>query len=201
MPKYICVLYFLFLATAVRAQKNKTSYNLSDYQHRIADQEHTIVFQLQASEVELKFTHPNKKYYWYSSNQIKITQGGYSGKLLNGSYNDFYFNKALKEQGTFKMGLKVGEWKKWSPQGTLVESANFKEGNLDGTFYRYGLLGEILEESNYKNGKMHGMVKRYIKPDSVVRVKYKNGIIKKTNPIWRKLWFKKKPKNTPIQTQ
>src|SRR3978361_1257752 len=45
-------------------------------------------------------------YYWYSANAIHITQGGFSGKLLNGIYTEYYLDRNLKEQGRFKKGLK-----------------------------------------------------------------------------------------------
>ena len=67
-------------------------------------------------------------YYWYSANMIHITQGGFSGKLLNGNYNEFYLNKNLEVQGAFKNGLKNGAWKTWNEDGTLALVANWKNG-------------------------------------------------------------------------
>jgi len=67
-------------------------------------------------------------YYWYSGNAIHSTQGGFSGRLLNGLYAEYYLNKNLKEQGIFKKGLKDGVWKKWNENGTLSNTTTWKNG-------------------------------------------------------------------------
>src|SRR4051812_4990317 len=63
----------------------------------------------------------DKYYHWYNSNDIKITRGGFSGKLLHGHYTEYYLNKNLKEKGQFKNGLKTGEWKSWYLNGEYKE--------------------------------------------------------------------------------
>ena len=70
----------------------------------------------------------NKFYYWYSANKVLVTQGGFSGQLLNGEYIEFYQNKNLKAQGKFKNGLKTGECKSWKENGTLIEIVLWKDG-------------------------------------------------------------------------
>jgi len=67
-------------------------------------------------------------YYWYSAGGVHFTQGGFSGKLLNGSYNEYYLNKNLKQQGAFKKGLKDGIWKTWNEDGTLIGLSKWKNG-------------------------------------------------------------------------
>jgi antitoxin component YwqK of YwqJK toxin-antitoxin module len=67
-------------------------------------------------------------YAWYSANTIHATQGGYSGKLLNGQYNEYYLNKNLKEQGTYLNGLKNGSWKDWNEDGSLLHQSAWKNG-------------------------------------------------------------------------
>ena len=69
-------------------------------------------------------------YYWYEANVIHSTQGGFSGKPLNGQYIEYYPNKNLKEQGTFKKGLKNGPWKSWNEDGTLSVSSTWENGLL-----------------------------------------------------------------------
>jgi len=69
-------------------------------------------------------------YFWYYAGGIHSTQGGYSGKLLDGSYNEYYLSKALKQQGTFKKGLKNGKWKSWSEDGSLKEDILWKNGKV-----------------------------------------------------------------------
>jgi hypothetical protein len=72
----------------------------------------------------------NLFYYWYGTNIIHTTEGGYSGQLLNGKYNAYYPNKNLQEQGIFKKGLKDGLWKNWDEQGTLTATYKWKSGVL-----------------------------------------------------------------------
>lgn len=69
-------------------------------------------------------------YYWYSSNQIHCTQGGFSGRLLNGGYSEFYLTRNLKEQGAFYKGLKNGAWKSWNEEGRLMKTSRWKRGVL-----------------------------------------------------------------------
>src|SRR5690606_26787594 len=110
--------------------------------------DHTITFHTKPARNEVS-PNPLRIYYWYSTNQIRSTQGGYSGKLLNGPYNDFYINKNLREQGTFKNGLKNGRWNSWTEDGTLKESISWRSGEMTGKFYRYNGEGKIKEAGNY----------------------------------------------------
>lgn len=93
----------------------------------------------------------NRLYYWFSSNTIKQTQGGYSGHLLNGPYKEFYLNKNLKEQGEFNKGLKTGVWKSWSPDGILLQQITWKNGIKSGAFALYDEKGHLKQKGNYKN--------------------------------------------------
>jgi hypothetical protein len=72
---------------------------------------------------------PGLFYYWYSAGAIHSTQGGFSGKLLNGQYTEYYPDKNLKEQGNFKKGLKDGVWNYWNQDGTLSGTATWKRGS------------------------------------------------------------------------
>jgi hypothetical protein len=72
----------------------------------------------------------DRYYFWYYSNTIHSTQGGFNGQLLNGHYVALYRDKNLKEEGNFKRGLKDGEWKTWNPKGDLTSVANWNEGVL-----------------------------------------------------------------------
>jgi antitoxin component YwqK of YwqJK toxin-antitoxin module len=194
MNKYTLSVGMMFFLGSACAQENISASVFNNYNHTLNFNDHKIVFQLQPIKQLPKLTDPTKKYHWYSNNQLKITQGGYSGKLLNGSYTDFHFNNNLKEKGVFKMGLKIGEWKKWNIEGKLSEIANFKDGILHGPFYQYNLSGDLQESGNYKNGKMDGEFRKYIKQDSIETSKYKDGKFKLEKPSWLKRQFKKEPK-------
>lgn len=96
-------------------------------------------------------TEPDKTYYWFNANSIKQTQGGYSGHLLNGQYQECYPNKTLKIQGSFNKGLKNGIWKNWSINGVLQEETNWKNGLRNGKFTLYDENGDIKKQGSYQN--------------------------------------------------
>lgn len=68
-------------------------------------------------------------YSWYDKGIIGSTQGGYSGKLLDGQFTSWYSaNKQLKMQGNYQMGLKDGIWMKWTAEGKMLERQKWKKG-------------------------------------------------------------------------
>lgn len=97
----------------------------------------------------------DKTYYWYGSNAIHATQAGYSGRLLNGQYTEYYLNKNLKVQGNFKEGLKTGVWKKWDQDGRLTETAEWRKGLLDGDATTYA-ANDSVRVMHYRDGKIRG---------------------------------------------
>jgi len=119
----------------------------------------------------------NATYYWCSGNQINVTQGGYSGKLLNGNYQDFYLNKNLKETGAFKHGLKTGIWKSWTDTGILKDQYAYQNGRKKGAYIKYDASGKLLEKGNYKQGFLSGTQITMI-GDSAVVVYYHQGKIR-----------------------
>jgi hypothetical protein len=123
--KKIFILVFSLLCHTVYCQK-LPAYDLNRI--RISQPDKTIVAETDpvSSTPSIK---PLLLYYWYSANTIHISQGGFSGKLLNGLYTEYYTNKNLKEQGNFKKGLKDGVWKSWNEGGTLTSVTNWKHGS------------------------------------------------------------------------
>lgn len=123
-------IYLCFLSLICAFSATAQSYR-KDYKEIVADR---IIVNF-PDETVTAFTKPVKKkiepnisknYYWFSAHAIRITQGGYSGKLLNGPYTTVYLNKNLKEQGSFKDGLKEGNWRTWYPNGNLKETVAWK---------------------------------------------------------------------------
>jgi antitoxin component YwqK of YwqJK toxin-antitoxin module len=125
MKKILTILLF-FTTYSLFAQKYP---EIGLYKVHIALPDKTIVAEIEpvSSKDNIK---TDRFYYWYSSNEIHFTQGGYSGKLLNGMYNEFFLNKNLKQQGTFKKGLKDGTWKSWNEDGSLNEISKWKNGRI-----------------------------------------------------------------------
>jgi len=122
--KFTILLFFCFFSVDLYAQ-DMPSYLLDKV--RIVQSDQTIVAELQPVSANIT-AKPNLHYYWYSANIIHETQGGFSGKLLDGLYTTYYPDKNLKEQGRFKKGLKNGLWKTWKEDGSLLSTIDWKHG-------------------------------------------------------------------------
>lgn len=137
---------------------------------------------------------PDRQYHWVTGNQINVTQGGYSGKLLNGLYKDFYMNKNLKEAGSFNTGLKTGKWKSWTSDGVLKDEYKWRSGQKDGRYLKYDSLGRLAEKGRYKNDQLNGKQVTFV-GDSLKVVFFEKGKIierKRIVPAFiRKLFTKK----------
>lgn len=116
-----------------------------------------------------------KTYYWYSGGRVHTTQGGYSGKLLSGPYQQFDGAKNLRERGAFSKGLKSGTWKTWNEDGSLSKETTWKLGSKEGTFRRYDREGRLIRAGCYRGGLLSGKVLVYSSADSVKVLRYKNG--------------------------
>jgi hypothetical protein len=124
--KTMLTLLLLLMTASAFAQKMP---DIGLYKVRIEESDKTIV----AGINEVSPSPPAKPtlfYYWYSANQVHTTQGGYSGRLLDGVYIEYYPDKNLKEEGTFKKGLKNDTWKSWNQDGTLKQVIQWKSGSI-----------------------------------------------------------------------
>jgi len=122
--KAVILLIFCFFGYVASAQ------HLPDYgldKVRINEPGQSIVAELAPISASPS-AKPGLYYFWYNSGAIHETQGGYSGRLLNGQYTAFYLTKNLKEQGIFKKGLKDGLWKSWREDGSLLATVTWKHG-------------------------------------------------------------------------
>jgi len=174
--------------------------------------DHTVTAYLKPASVIT--TESGLFYTWFSGHQIRVTQGGYSGRLLNGLYQDFYGNKNLKEAGMYTDGLKDGIWKSWNEAGVLKEELTWSQGEKDGYYIRYTEAGLPAEKGNYAQGLLQGKqltypgIKTTTGVDSVVVVHYRKGKVvppeslfpknilpKHVVPEFIKRQFKKKAKN------
>lgn len=174
-----CLFFMVLIGfeTAVYAQSYSIESMLKSYRHTINYADHKLSFQVLENNRKIPAIAITKKYYWYGNNKLNVTEGGYSGKLLNGTFADFYVNGNLKEQGMFKLGLKNGKWLAWDSSGKSTSYSTFKNGVLDGVFRKYGNNGEILEVGKYSDGRLQGKMLKYSGPDSIVVTRYKNGVL------------------------
>jgi hypothetical protein len=99
-----------------------------------------------------KKAEPAFTYYWYGNNQVHHTDGGFSGKLLHGKYESTYPNGQLKISGTFRYGIKNGEWCQWYPDGKIKERMIFSDGSLHGNYTLYTYNPENVIVRKFKHG-------------------------------------------------
>ncbi|MCT4582991.1 MAG: hypothetical protein N4A35_16380 [Flavobacteriales bacterium] len=94
----------------------------------------------------------NETYFWYKSNKVIQTVGGYQGKLLNGYYIESYPNGQLKLKGCFCRGQQCGEWKYWNEEGKLQRVEQWKQNQLHGKVTYFKDTGEVALVKEFKKG-------------------------------------------------
>lgn len=142
-----CMLFTI--GTNAQAYKN----NALTYKIIINYDDHTVVGYTKPVSGKV-IAKADKYYYWFSGKNVEVTQGGYSGKLLNGSYADYYQNKQLKESGWYAAGLKTGQWKAWSEQGALLNDYQWINGVKAGVYHRYDAQGKVIETGTFNGGSV-----------------------------------------------
>ncbi|MBO9675438.1 MAG: hypothetical protein J7577_18460 [Sphingobacteriaceae bacterium] len=192
----LCLLFF-----KADAQRINSYFNIDNYTHTVNYDHYKAVFYVQRPEIGAGNIKSDRKYAWFGGNQIRYTQGGYSGKLLDGVYNEFYDTKGLKTQGVFDMGLKTGKWKSWGEDGVLDSIVNYANGKANGRFEKYDNEGILLERGIYRNGQLNGKLEKRVSADSIQVVRYKKGKVIAYQPSkavkitrWLKSIFKKDKK-------
>lgn len=174
--KKILVLNTFLLLALMHSFAQKIS-ELDMYMNRTVTVDHDtlkIVAGILEESVEIK---PDYRlyYYWYKSSEIKRTRGGFSGKILHGSYIEYFSDKSIRIKGEFLLGLKTGEWKEWKPNGELVSIANWFKGIKHGIYREFDDEGHIITEGVYKKGLKQGTWVFYEKEEVVKKIAYKDG--------------------------
>jgi hypothetical protein len=179
----IFYLFFVFFVLPIHDLCSQSS-NKNHVQVNVNEKTESMVFSVLNSKKSIKIS-SQKFYFWYSSNQIKSTQGGYSGKLLDGVYTCFYLNNNLKEKGIFKLGLRDKSWNSWHENGKLSEVSIWNNGFKNGKSFIYNDKGELVKILNYKNSLLNKNQLYYQDGKIVEQKKYKMGveIIKAVKPI------------------
>jgi hypothetical protein len=123
----------------------------------------------------------NATYYWYASNAIMETQGGFEGQLLSGKYSVYFLSHNLREQGNFKRGLKQGEWIAWYENGKIQEITNWKNGHKTSWYKLNNEKGQLVVKAHFKNDLLNGKMLSYDGDNIVSEKRYKAGkeVIKK----------------------
>ncbi len=137
----------------------------------------------------------NNKYYWYSeiseSQEIKSTEGGCGGNLLNGKERFFDNNGNLVYERNYNLGLLHGESKYWDSAGKLEKIYKYINGGFvyrkekiqNGWFEEIGIplsegytkrnydeANNLTTESVFKKGKY--LTKDYYKDSKKIQYQY-----------------------------
>lgn len=112
-------------------------------------------------------------YSWFKGGLIHEAQSGITGELLDDEFTKMYHSNQLAEQGKFRKGLRVGEWKTWHKNGVLSSIQIWSGGLRSGKFLKYDLNGNLEETgyyiSNLKTGK-------WINVENGDTINYKRGV-------------------------
>ena len=144
---------------------------------------------------------PELTYYWYGTGSIHLLQGGFSGQLLNGTYEEYYSNKNLKTQGTFERGLKNGVWKEWDPSGKLTRLLTWENGYWSGPFNLYNTHGRVIQSGRYDHNQLDGLVAFNAGTDSAKTIRYKKGKVvpPKSGTFLKRINIFKKKTSPPVK--
>lgn len=97
----------------------------------------------------------SKYYYWFTGQVVNITQGGYGGALLDGTYAEYnYPTMTLNCKGLFNKGVKTGNWLMWYENGQIKSSESWKNGWLHGDRYLYNDTGGVVKQERYRKGTL-----------------------------------------------
>lgn len=166
----ILIMVFIFSIGSASGQRNENDL----LSHKIVVNQDDCTIVAYVKPVRGLPVDTDKRYFWFSAHSIKSTQGGYSGKLLNGDYRASYANNNLKELGYFYKGLKTGIWKSWSQNGKLTADYTWNFGGKNGRYHKYDSLGRMMESGKYRNGLLHGKQKVLV-GDSTRTIYYNKG--------------------------
>lgn len=70
----------------------------------------------------------------FYDNGVPMIEAAYHQDHLNGSYIHYYSNGIVKEEGLFKNGAKVGEWKTYDTEGYIISTDSYEVFDIDADF-------------------------------------------------------------------
>ncbi|MDR6764540.1 antitoxin component YwqK of YwqJK toxin-antitoxin module [Flavobacterium sp. 2755] len=147
---------------------------------RISDKDFRYEFYTTDKKITPK---TSKTYYWFKGGLIHEAQGGIAGDLLNDKFTKMYHSNQLAEQGQFKDGLRVGEWKTWHPNGVLSSISNYSKGLRSGKYFRYNEIGALVENGKYSSNEKTG---KWTNAETKEITTYKDGVIVKKKETFTK---------------
>jgi antitoxin component YwqK of YwqJK toxin-antitoxin module len=107
-----------------------------------------------------------------------LTQGSFRNGKWDGPYVDYHSNGRVFAKGTYKNGIKEGEWVWYDVYGERFPdiSGTYKNGKQEGSRIGYFKNGLLRQKGNYKNGNREGPWAYYYENGQLMRKgTFKNG--------------------------
>jgi len=183
--KLLVALTFFITGGTIFSQPFTEPSKMKQFNITVNFDDYTVKTQMLSQDKKICLNN-GRTYMWYTAQKIMETKGGYSGKLIHGTYTAFYLNNQLKEKGEVKYGLKNKAWRYWYPDGKLKEIITWKNGVKNGPYYLYNDYGQPMAKSTFKNDKLNGKFYTYGNNGVILeKKKYKNGneVPKKVKPF------------------
>lgn len=76
----------------------------------------------------------------------------YANGKLDGMYQEYFYNGALKQQGVYKLGEKTGLWTEYYNTGTVMTMMHYQRDLLHGWVQYYDKAGNLQSKLMYRNG-------------------------------------------------
>lgn len=186
MHKFFCLLSIGLLASLIGAVSHVRAQTIDDMKRQATNTNSIIIslgdtivnFHLLPIEQQDTRVQLDKTYWWYGSGRLNRTQGGYSGRLLDGAFIVRSAEGRLLEKGVMSAGKRSGEWIQWYPTGSIHSIYNWKYGELHGAFRELWPNGELQRTGRFKNGMLQGQVTQYDEAGQAVKLRYHKGEMK-----------------------
>jgi len=89
--------------------------------------------------------------------------------MKDGPWKEFYITGALKSEGVYDKGKRIGWWKYYHKNGEVEQEGNFNdEGKADGAWRWYYEYGNLLREENYYNGMEDGYMTEFNEEGEII---------------------------------
>ncbi len=98
-----------------------------------------------------------------------------------GSYKEFYSNKKLSLEGTYKDYKQVGLWKYYFETGIISSKEYYNSAGEKDSIFSYNEGGKLTGEYRWKNNQKNGVWREYSSLGAIQKTEtYKNGIFNGT---------------------
>lgn len=147
MKKIFCLTFVCFVTTSLLAQQDTTTiYSRTrlekDPERSLFNK--TVTRKDSSWELTLKDKRGVlRELITFADEKLEVREGPYAR----------YVNSKLVEDGNYKRGYKVGNWKTYYPNRQLASDVNYLWDKFDGNYKRFWENGQLKEQSVYENGR------------------------------------------------